>query len=200
MEKMRELLAGCLRESANGYVVDTLIENYPNIGELMNATKKVISSIKGIGIVKAKQLKSILEFVRKVNTPDASKRIIIRSPKDVYELVRADMEFLEVEHFDVIGLSTKNHVIFKENISIGSLNASIVHPREAFKGLIRRSCAACILVHNHPSSDPSPSNEDILLTKKLVECGSIIGIEVLDHVIVGGAGGGYVSLKEQCKM
>ncbi len=200
MEKMRELLAGCLRESANGYVVDTLIENYPNIGELMNATEKEISSIKGIGIVKAKQLKSILEFVRKVNTPDASKRIIIRSPKDVYELVRADMEFLEVEHFDVIGLSTKNHVIFKENISIGSLNASIVHPREAFKGLIRRSCAACILVHNHPSSDPSPSNEDILLTKKLVECGSIIGIEVLDHVIVGGAGGGYVSLKEQCKM
>ncbi len=197
---MRELLAGCLRESANGYVVDTLIENYPNIGELMNATEKEISSIKGIGIVKAKQLKSILEFVRKVNTPDASKRIIIRSPKDVYELVRADMEFLEVEHFDVIGLSTKNHVIFKENISIGSLNASIVHPREAFKGLIRRSCAACILVHNHPSSDPSPSNEDILLTKKLVECGSIIGIEVLDHVIVGGAGGGYVSLKEQCKM
>ena len=200
MEKMRDLLAGCLRESANGYVVDTLIENYPNIGELMNATEKEISSIKGIGIVKAKQLKSILEFVRKVNTPDASKRIIIRSPKDVYELVRADMEFLEVEHFDVIGLSTKNHVIFKENISIGSLNASIVHPREAFKGLIRRSCAACILVHNHPSSDTSPSNEDILLTKKLVECGSIIGIEVLDHVIVGGAGGGYVSLKEQCKM
>ena len=200
MEKMRELLAGCLRESANGYVVDTLIENYPNIGELMNATEKEISSIKGIGIVKAKQLKSILEFVRKVNTPDASKRIIIRSPKDVYELVRADMEFLEVEHFDVIGLSTKNHVIFKENISIGSLNASIVHPREAFKGLIRRSCAACILVHNHPSSDTSPSNEDILLTKKLVECGSIIGIEVLDHVIVGAAGGGYVSLKEQCKM
>ena len=200
MEKMRDLLAGCLRESANGYVVDTLIENYPNIGELMNATEKEISSIKGIGIVKAKQLKSILEFVRKVNTPDASKRIIIRSPKDVYELVRADMEFLEVEHFDVIGLSTKNHVIFKENISIGSLNASIVHPREAVKGLIRRSCAACILVHNHPSSDPSPSNEDILLTKKLVECGSIIGIEVLDHVIVGGAGGGYVSLKEQGRM
>ena len=200
MEKMRDLLAGCLRESANGYVVDTLIENYPNIGELMNATEKEISSIKGIGIVKAKQLKSILEFVRKVNTPDASKRIIIRSPKDVYELVRADMEFLEVEHFDVIGLSTKNHVIFKENISIGSLNASIVHPRETFKGLIRRSCAACILVHNHPSSDASPSNEDILLTKKLVECGSIIGIEVLDHVIVGAAGGGYVSLKEQCKM
>jgi len=197
---MRDLLAGCLRESANGYVVDTLIENYPNIGELMNATEKEISSIKGIGIVKARQLKSILEFVRKVNTPDASKRIVIRSPRDVFELVHAEMEFLQVEHFDVIGLSTKNHVIFKENISIGSLNASVVHPREAFKGLIRRSCASCILVHNHPSSDPSPSNEDILLTKQLVECGKIIGIEVLDHIIVGSDGGGYVSLKEQGRM
>ena len=197
MEKMRDLLAGCLRESANGYVVDTLIENYPNIGELMNATEKEISSIKGIGIVKAKQLKSILEFVRKVNTPDASKRIIIRSPKDVYELVRADMEFLEVEHFDVIGLSTKNHVIFKENISIGSLNASLVHPRETFKVLIRRSCASCILVHNHPTADTTPSSEDISLTNNLVECGKMLGIEVIDHIIVGAVGGGYISFKEK---
>ena len=200
MEQMRTLLAGCLRESANGYVVDALIENYPNISELMNASEKEISSIKGIGVVKAKQLNAILEFARNVYAPDKNKRIIVRSPKDVFNLVRANMEFLQVEHFDVIGLSTKNHVVFKENISIGSLNASIVHPREAFKGLIRKSCAACILVHNHPSSDPLPSEEDILLTKKLVECGSIIGIEVLDHIIVGAAGGGYVSLKEQGKM
>ena len=200
MEKMRNLLAGCLRESANGYVVDALIENYPNISELMNATEKEISSIKGIGIVKARQLKSILEFVRKANAPDVTKRIIIRSPKDVFELVRANMEFLQVEHFDVIGLSTKNHVIFKENISIGSLNASIVHPREAFKSLIKRSCAACILVHNHPSGDTTPSDEDILLTKQLVECGKIIGIEVLDHIIIGAAGGGYASLKEQGRL
>ena len=200
MEGMRNLLAGCLRESANGYVVDALIENYPNISELMSASEKEISNIKGIGIVKAKQLSAILEFARKVYAPNKNKRIIIRSPKDVYDLVRADMEFLQVEHFDVIGLSTKNHVVFKENISIGSLNASIVHPREAFKGLIRRSCAACILVHNYPSSDASPSEEDILLTKKLVECGKLIGIEVLDHVIVGADGGGYVSLKEQGRM
>ena len=200
MEEMRNLLAGCLHESANGYVVDALIGNYSNISELMNASEKEISSIKGIGVIKAKQLSAILEFARKVYTPDKNKRIIIRSPKDVFNLVRADMEFLQVEHFDVIGLSTKNHVVFKENISIGSLNASIVHPREAFKGLIRKSCAACILVHNHPSSDPLPSEEDILLTKKLVECGKLIGIEVLDHIIVGADGGGCFSLKEQGKM
>lgn len=201
MENMRELLAGCLRESAKGYVVNALIETYPNISELMSASEdEIIGSIRGIGVVKAKQLKAILEFVKKVHTPDVNKRVMIRSPKDVFEIVRADMEFLEVEHFDVIGLSTKNHVIFRENISIGSLNASLVHPRETFKGLIRRSCASCILVHNHPSSDPLPSDEDILLTKQLVECGKIIGIEVLDHIIIGADGGGYVSLKEQGRM
>ena len=197
MENMRELLAGCLRESANGYVVDALIETYPNISELMNASEDEICSIKGIGVIKAKQLKSILEFVRKVNSPDVTKRVIIRSPKDVFDLVRADMEFLQVEHFDVIGLSTKNHVVFRDNISIGSLNASLVHPRETFKGLIRRSCASCVLVHNHPSSDTTPSNEDIILTNNLVECGKVLGIQVLDHIIVGATGGGYVSFKEK---
>jgi len=197
MENMRKLLAGCLRESANGYVVDALIAAYPNISELMNASETEICLIKGIGIVKAKQLKAILEFVRKVHAPDANKRVIIRSPIDVYDLVRGDMEFLQVEHFDVIGLSTKSHVVFKENISIGSLNASLVHPRETFRGLIKRSCASCLLVHNHPSSDTTPSKEDIILTKNLIECGKLLGIEVIDHIIVGAAGGGYVSFKEK---
>ena len=194
---MRELLAGCLRESANGYVVDALIETYPNISELMSASEDEICSIKGIGVIKAKQLRSILEFVRKVNSPNVNKRVVIRSPKDVFDLVRADMEFLQVEHFDVIGLSTKNHVIFRENISIGSLNASLVHPRETFKGLIRRSCASCILVHNHPTADTTPSSEDISLTNNLVECGKMLGIEVIDHIIVGAVGGGYISFKEK---
>ena len=147
MEGMRNLLAGCLRESANGYVVDALIENYPNISELMNADEKEITSIKGIGVAKARQLSAILEFARKVYMPDKNKRIFIKRPKDVYDFVRADMEFLQVEHFDVIGLSTKNHVLFKENISIGSLNASIVHPREAFNFLkIQDHCKLKILL------------------------------------------------------
>jgi DNA repair protein RadC len=197
MEKLRELLADCLRESANGYVVDALMEAYPNITELMNASEDEMGLLKGIGVVKSKQLKAILEFVRTVHAPDMNQRVIIRSPKDVFDLVRADMEFLQVEHFDVIGLSTKNHVVFKENVSIGSLNASVVHPRETFKGLIKRSCAGCLFVHNHPSSDVTPSNEDIVLTKKLVECGKLLDINVLDHIIVGAVGGGYISFKEK---
>jgi len=195
VENMRELLAGCLRENANGYVVDTLMDTYPNISELMNASEDEICQIKGIGVLKAKQLKAILEFAKNAYAPDLNKRVIIRSPKDVFNLVRADMEFLQVEHFDVIGLSTKNHVVFRENISSGSLNASLVHPRETFKRLIKRSCASCLLVHNHPSSDTTPSNEDIALTNNLVECGKLLGIEVIDHIIVGA--GRYVSFKEK---
>jgi DNA repair protein RadC len=92
-------------------------------------------------------------------------------------------------------LNTKNRVIHKETISIGSLNASIVHPLEVFKVAIKRSCASIICSHSHPSGDPTPSNEDIIITHRLIEAGQIIGIDVLDHLII--AGQKYVSLKEQ---
>ena len=196
MENMRNLLAGCLRESSNGYVLDALFEEYPNISELMNADEIELRRIKGLGVVKSKQLTAILQFVKAVNAPDMSKRIIIRSPKDVYDLVKAELQHLQVEKFMVIGLNTKSHVLFKETVSSGSLNASIVHPRETFKNLIKRAAASCILVHNHPSSDNNPSQEDVELTKQLVECGKLLGIEVIDHIVVGGAGGGYISFKE----
>ena len=194
MKNMREILANCIREDVNGYVIEALVSEFPTMQDLMNASGDELKSIKGIGVVKAKQLKAILEFVRKAHAPDINK-VIIRSPKDVYDLVRGDMEFLQVEHFDVIGLSTKSHVVFRENISIGTLNSSLAHPREIYKGLIKRSCCSCILVHNHPSGDPLPSQEDIALTKQLVKAGEILQIAVLDHVIVGG-NGAYTSLKE----
>lgn len=95
----------------------------------------------------------------------------------------------------VIGLNTKNHVIARHIVSVGTLNAILVHPREIFKFLIQRACASTIFVHNHPSGDPEPSHEDITLTQKMVEAGRIIDIPVLDHVIVGQ--GRFVSLKEQ---
>ena len=196
MHKMRDLLSSCLREDANGYVVTTLVNEFPTLQDLMNASENEIRLIKGIGIVKAKQLQAILEFVKQVNTPVSDKRVIIRSPKDVYNMVRVSMEHLQVEQFCVVGLSTKNHVLFKETISIGTLNASLVHPREVFKPLIKRACASCILVHNHPSGDPMPSPEDIQLTSTLVEAGELLGISVLDHVVVGM--GQYTSFKEKC--
>ena len=106
-----------------------------------------------------------------------------------------EMRYLEKEHFKTILLNIKNHVISIEDISIGSLNSSIVHPREVFKPAIRRSSASILLVHNHPSGDPTPSREDIEVTARLVEAGKILGINVLDHVIIGS--NAIISLKEK---
>ncbi len=103
--------------------------------------------------------------------------------------------FLAQEHFVCIYLNTKNQVLHRQTIFIGSLNASIVHPREVFKEAFRRSAASIICFHNHPSGDPTPSREDIVVTKRLVECGKMIGIEILDHIIIGDKK--YVSIKEK---
>jgi len=119
----------------------------------------------------------------------------IKSPDDVSNLLMEEMRYLNKEMFNILLLNTKHDVIAIENISIGSLNASIVHPREVFNRAIKRSSSAIILAHNHPSGDPKPSGEDINITKRLIEAGTIIGINVLDHIIIGD--GVYFSMKEQ---
>lgn len=195
MNSLKTILSACLREQENSYTINAILQEFPTLQELMNVTEEDLIAIKGIGVVKAKQLLAILSFFRYIQSNSNGDRPIVGSPCDVYELVRGELEYLFVERFVVLGLSTKNHVMVQHTVSVGSLNASIVHPRETFNMLIRRNCAAAILVHNHPSGDPTPSPEDIMLTKKLIEVGEIIGIPVLDHVIVGQ--GRYVSLKEK---
>ena len=103
------------------------------------------------------------------------------------------MRYLKQEIFEVLMMDTKGNIISKENISVGDLNSSIVHPREAFKSAIKKSAAAVIFIHNHPSGDPSPSSEDISITKRLIEAGNILGISVLDHIVIGD--GVFVSMK-----
>lgn len=193
---LQTLLAQCLREDVNGYTVTELLKEFPTMHELMNATEDEMKLIKGIGAAKAKQLCSILAFVRYAQAnPEGMNRLVISSPQDAYNLMRSEMEYLQVEQFRILGLNTKNHVMFQHIVSTGTLNASLVHARETFRTLIRRACAATILVHNHPSGDPTPSHDDIALTKSLFQSGEIIGINVLDHIIVGQ--GRYVSFKEK---
>ena len=119
----------------------------------------------------------------------------LRAPGDVYKLMRDRMKGFDREHFYAILLNTKNVVIAVELVSIGSLNASIVHPREILKPAIVNSAGSIILVHNHPTGDPDPSREDVEFTKRFAKCGELIGIELLDHVIIGN--GHYSSLKER---
>ncbi len=118
----------------------------------------------------------------------------VREPGDVYTLMKKRLKDADREHFYALLLNTKNVVLAVELISIGSLNASIVHPREILKPAIVASAASILLVHNHPTGDPAPSNEDIEFTRRMAKCGKLIGIELLDHVIIGD--GCYRSLKE----
>lgn len=162
-----------------------LLAKFEGIRGLMRAGVHELQTIKGIGPAKAAEIKAALELGRRVALAPASEPRVIRSPEDVTGLVMEDYRHLDREHFGVLLLNTKHHVIGNERISIGTLNSSNVHPREVFKSAIRRSAAAMILVHNHPSGDPTPSRQDIELTGRLVEAGALIGIEILDHLIIG---------------
>lgn len=151
-------------------------------------------SVEGIGLAKAARLEAALELGKRVAALGSSDGTIIRSPGDVAALVMPSMRYLKKEYFKSILLTTKNEVMDICTVSVGTLDASLVHPRELFKDAIKRSCAAVILVHNHPSGDPYPSPEDIRLTRRLREAGTLLGIKVLDHIIVGD--GRYVSFQE----
>lgn len=162
---------------------------------LKNATLEELTSIKGVGKAKAVQLLASIELGRRIASFREEDKYVIRSPEDGANYVMEEMRFLSQEHFVCLFLNTKNQVLFQKTIFIGSLNSSIVHPREIFKEALKRSAASIICVHNHPSGDPTPSKEDIDVTRRLVECGKMMGIELLDHIIIGEKK--YVSLKEK---
>lgn len=155
-----------------------------------------LRNIKGIGKVKAIQIKATMEFSKRIATTlSNNKKITIRTAMDVSKMLMEEMRHLKKEVFKAVLLNTKNQVIRQIDISIGSLNASIVHPREVFMEAIKSGCSSVLLVHNHPSGDPAPSIQDIETTKRLINAGDILGIKVLDHVIIGN--GIYISLKEK---
>lgn len=188
------IVANTLREKKSSYTVEEIMRIFRSPEELLNATEQELMQIPGIGKIKAQQVVAALELAKLLNTPK-NPPSVIRSPQDAYELLCGELAYLQKEHFVCLFLNTKNHVIGKETISIGSLNSAIVHPREVFRAAIKRSSAALICAHNHPSGDPTPSAEDIQLTKRLVDAGQIIGIDVIDHLIVGDQE--YLSLKER---
>lgn len=194
MSAYKNLLATTLCEKPESYAIEEILKRFSSPHELMQASEHELMKIHGIGPAKANQILASLQLAKMLNMPRQAPTTI-RSPKDVYDLLRDEMEYLQHEIFKVIFLNTKNHILAVETLSQGSLNASIVHPREVFRAAIRRSSASILCCHNHPSGDPTPSPEDIQLTSRLVEAGSLIGIEVLDHIVTGHQR--FVSLKEQ---
>ncbi|OMD43039.1 RadC family protein [Paenibacillus odorifer] len=194
LDTLRGLLANTLCEKSNGYVMEELFNRYATLSELLDVNEYELLTIKGIGKSKARQIISALQLARILNAP-AQQVYTIRSPKDAADLMMPELTYLQREHFVLIFLNTKNRVIGKETIAIGSLDSAIVHPREVFKAAVKRSSAAIIAIHNHPSGDPTPSREDIALTERLVNAGEIIGVQLLDHLII--ANENYCSMKER---
>ena len=170
-----------------------VISGAGGLHNLFDASVHELKQVKGIGEAKACILLAALELARRLSVARNPGRPVISSPADVDGLLRGRIANLDREHFVVVLLNTKNEVIEAPTVSVGTLSSSLVHPREVFKPAIRASAASVVLAHNHPSGRVEPSREDREVTGRMVEAGGVIGIEVLDHVIVGE---GYFSMKE----
>jgi DNA repair protein RadC len=155
---------------------------------------KQLMKIHGVKISKASQIAACFELARRLEKFESVEKPKVNSPEDVYRRLYPGMRESRKEVFVELCLDTKNQIIKEDTVSIGSLNANIVHPREVFRTALLESAAHIIVAHNHPSGDPTPSREDAEITKKLIEAGRIIGIDVLDHVIIGD--GRHFSMKE----
>lgn len=193
-----ELLAIILATGVKGEsalsLANRLLNRFGDVRGLLELSTDELQTEPGIGVAKACQLAAISEFSVRI-AESRERDTVIRQPADLAALLMPYFQLLAHEEFVVILVDTKNRVISKRTIFRGSLNASIVHPREVFKYAIRHSAAALLVAHNHPSGDPTPSREDIDATRRLVEAGKIIGIEVLDHVVFGD--GRTISMKEK---
>ncbi|TSC79120.1 MAG: hypothetical protein G01um101433_17 [Parcubacteria group bacterium Gr01-1014_33] len=171
-----------------------LLTQFGSLQKLSEASIEELSSIKGIGLAKATQIKAVFEIGRRNATQtNPYKNKELTDPEKVYKLIKSKLKDYHKEHFYIIVLNSRGHSIAE--ISVGSLNASIVHPREVFAEAIKNKAASVIFAHNHPSGDPEPSEGDLMITQKLVDAGKVLEIEVVDHIIV--TGNNYLSFKER---
>ena len=173
-----------------------LLSKHKDLRQLREASLEELMLEKGIGPAKAVSIKAALELGRRAAI-DAPAKMYIKSPEDVINAAAGanmeEMRYFDRKHFRVMYLDRKGGLLVMEDVSVGGLHSSIVHPREVFKTAVKKSAASMILIHNHPSGDPTPSREDIDITNRLIEAGKLMGIEVLDHVIIGD--NTYCSLK-----
>jgi len=194
-----ELVAIILRMGGRGenvmHMAERLLSQFGGLPGLAQAGFDELCQVRGIGMAKAAQIKAALELGRRLMATAPCERPQVRSPADVANLLMIEMGLLEQEHLRAVLLDTKNVVIRVVNIYAGNLNTAVVRVGEVFREAIRANCASIIVVHNHPSGDPTPSPEDVRVTEQLVEAGHLLDIDVLDHLVIGR--NRYVSLKER---
>ena len=194
-----ELLAIILRVGVGGEsvlsVAQRLLARFDGLAGLARASAAELTAEHGIGEAKVAQVKAAFELGRRLLVTAPVERPQVRSPADAAQLLMAEMSLLEQEHLRLILLDTKNYVLSIPTVYVGSLNTSLIRVGELFRYALKDNCAALIVVHNHPSGDPTPSPEDVTVTRKIVEGGQLLDIEVLDHLIIGR--GRFISLKER---
>lgn len=194
-----ELLAIILRVGMQGTsaidLAQHVLKEFQGLAGLARASCQELCTVRGLSVAKVAQIKAALELGRRLQMETPKERPQILSPQDAAHILLPEMQYLDQEYLKVITLDTKHRVVETPTIYKGSLNASMVRLAEVFRDAIRANCAAILLAHNHPSGDPTPSREDLTLTKEVVKAGRLLDIEVLDHVIIGHQR--YISLKEQ---
>jgi DNA repair protein RadC len=196
----QELLALVIGRGIPGksaiHIAQELLTRFHSVHGVSQATVEELSGVRGIGLAKAAQLSAAFELGRRQDLePDDVAQYSIKDPDSLVKVMRKGIQEKAKEHFMLVLLNTRNKVIAIKTISVGTLNASLVHPREVFKGALMHSASSIILVHNHPSDDPEPSDDDLTLTRRLKDAGRLMGIEVLDHIII--TRNGYTSFKEK---
>ncbi|WP_414697927.1 RadC family protein [Peptacetobacter sp. AB845] len=197
-----ELIAVLLRTGSKNKSVMELADELLKVDNegirfLKSASIEELCEIDGIGVSKASLIKAALELGVRIAESEVV-RYQVKNPWDIYKYYMESMRYLKEEIFKTVLLNTKNEIITDIDVSHGTLNSSLVHPREVFKNAIKKSANKIILIHNHPSGNVEPSTEDINITNRLIECGKIIGIEIIDHIIIGD--GIYFSFKESRKI
>lgn len=194
-----ELLAIIMRTGVGGENVVRLAERllftFRDLPGIARASISELTQVKGIGPAKAVEIKAAFEVGRRLMMAAPQEKLKVTSPHDAANLLMSEMSLLEQEHLRVVLLDTRNNVLQMPTIYVGSLNSSVVRVGEIFKIAIKENAAAMIVAHNHPSGDPSPSAEDVHVTRQIVKAGQILNIEVLDHIVIGQQR--FVSLKER---
>lgn len=182
------------RESTSVQVAQKVLK-MTSLEGLYDLSLKQLQEVEGIGEVKAIQIKAVLEFSKRIAKRKAKAKVQVNTPEKIAEIYMEEMRYLKQENFKAVYLDTKNNILGDKLITIGTINSTLVQPREVFSDAIKNKVANIIVLHNHPSGDSSPSKEDKLTTKRLEEAGKILGIKVLDHIIIGD--GEYFSFKEE---
>ena len=173
-----------------------LLSQFGDLEGISGASVEELLQVRGIGLAKAAQIRAAFELANRLDSHQgAGQQPLVKNPKDVAAVVGSRFRGKKKEHFLALFLDTRSRLIKVSEISVGSLDTSVVHPREVFKEALAASAASVIFAHNHPSGDTTPSEEDIGLSKRLAEAGQIMGVDVLDHIIF--AGGDYLSLKRR---